>query len=409
MAQARTMSPSAPHPAQPVGAPLPEGPSWPTPRRVALGCLLLGAAALSATRFDAVPGVLTTAGMVLAAWSPMMIATERPSTRRLRIAWCAAVALAHLAWWVMWFGTPALPAGLPRLLRWKDGYALLRVSHWPWYGAGDFGALAGLIWPGVAMAALFVSFGAVWRSFHRERRSPAKDSVEQLAVVAGVWLALAGSVGALDAFDRPESVLLLAGHNNPWCDRQRAKPCEHDYDCIFAKCTAGRCAPIPPLQREPPCQNGPSRVAPGAEQQCDFCGDLTSPSLRLAGGSLAVAIALFGAGVAIAATRRLRRRARWIEQVGNGWTEGALDAARRGESDARSLVRAYAVSFLVLAPGLCLACVLDSLWVAAGALTWKAELIADALLVGLPFVVLGARQARSRARPEPKPAPRSEQ
>lgn len=165
--------------------PFAAAPRWLTPHMVVLSVLFLGTATLAFARVDAAPGAVSTAVMLLAAWSPMALPMRQRRVRSIGITWTASIVLLHLAW-----------GGIQDWGSNENHFARLAV--------------------GGAMVGLFASFAWVWRAFHREVESPASDSAGQLAVIGGAWLAVAGCVSAVDALTRtntalPERVRLTEG------------------------------------------------------------------------------------------------------------------------------------------------------------------------------------------------------
>jgi hypothetical protein len=243
---------------------------------VTIAAWLAGTAALALARVDASPGIRPTAVLLLAAWAPMVLPARRAWTRELCVYLTFAIVLVHLGWWAVWDPPSRDSLSLP-----VDGMWVLLVN--PWNGHmlrdGDLGRFVRTV-VFYAMAGLLGCFPVVWCAFHRELRSPGRDSGAQVAVLAGAWLAVAGCVGALDAFTRSDAVRSVQ------------------------------------------------------------TVELTRPRLQLAAGGLSAGIGVLGMLAAVGAAAVVRRRERWLARVAagaiDGWSIvpyapewGALDAIPR--------------------------------------------------------------------------------
>jgi hypothetical protein len=291
-------------------------PRWLTPRRIALCVLLLGTTALTLVRVDAAPGVRPTAVMLLAAWAPMALPLRRPWVRWIGITWTASIVFLHLGWWACYDLVPFRSQHLD-----PKHYAIHLLDSWTGARIHTVGGwIAVRLAMAFATAGLFASFRIVWRALQREVASPAGDSARQLAVIAGTWLALAGVMGTVDAFTRPDVVVEVWGEDR--CAAEE-RPCTADLMCWPHACVAGRCesSPSRPTRKPDFCEGETSRIDKDV-RPCDFCRDLTHPSLRRGAGWFAAASACCGLLFVVGAAHRLRQRARWIEQVGDGSVEG---------------------------------------------------------------------------------------
>ena len=267
-------------------------PRWLTARRASLGALICGAATLAFTRVDGSPGVLPTAVLILAAWAPMALRARRPWVQWIQTLWVMAVVLLHLAWWTREDVVPSLPTylGGHYAQSFENPLDGSKVSFMGWWTIGR-------VFVGFGMAGLFTSFAKVWRAFDHEWETGV-DGPAQVTVIAAAWLALAGCIGAVDAFTRPDRVLLLM-----------------DRVCAFT-------SEPPPTTKPAFCQDAPSRISAHWHGRCNFCRDLTRPALRRTAGWSSLGVAGFGLLLAVGTARRLRRRTRWIERVGDGSVEG---------------------------------------------------------------------------------------
>jgi hypothetical protein len=293
-------------------------PRWLTARCVAIAVLVIGAAAVAVPRVDAVPGVLVTGGMLLMAWAPQALRMARPWVRWFWGTWTLSVVVLYLAWWAIAVQRTPLPPGIEALGMKRFALQFFDPMNGSHVKLREVWILQRVA-VGFALAGLLASFRVVWQRLRREIESPADDSARQLTVLACAWLALAGCVGAADAFSRPDAVLELWA--SPWCEPaeppalQLCRDLHIDLDrCpVEAKPNPG---PKPTI-----CQEGPSLID-AQMPPCEFCRDLTHPTLRRNAGRFAAGSACLGLLVAVGAARRLRRRARWIERVGDGSVEG---------------------------------------------------------------------------------------
>lgn len=275
---------STTEPAIALGPQLPPlllAPRWLSPQRLMVAAVLLGAGALSLARVDNTPGMLMTAGLVLAAWLPALLPLRRWWVRWLWVLWSIALGLGQVAWLAVYDFRQQIT------VRGADGSD---VSCWVQLANKHSEVFSRLVVLRflllIGVAALLAGFGALRRAYRRETMAPCHDSTEQFAIIAGAWLALAGGLCLLDVVSM----------------RNRERVCD-SYSYFSHDRGSRRPAICEPL-------NGRS-----VDEVGELCYSMPTPATRPFAITLGSVVLLLGATGAVSAAVRIRRRRRWLD----GW------------------------------------------------------------------------------------------